>query len=163
MVTKSERQAMIDRYAEGPTVLRIAFDEAPERARKWRSTDGDWSVHEIIAHCADSEAYAAIRIRLLADESSPMIVGYDQEQWARTFDYHSRPLEPAFAVIESVRASTTELIKSFDDDVWSSVGTHTETGRYSAEDWLTTYSQHLHDHAAQIRANITQWLVANDP
>lgn len=153
---------MIDRYAEGPMALQTAFNEVPENARQWRPTECDWSVHEIIIHCADSEAYAAIRIRLLAAENNPTIIGYDQEQWARTFGYHGRPLEPAFAVIAGVRASTAELINTFDDDVWSSVGTHTETGRYSADDWLATYSQHLPDHAAQIHANIRKWQAVND-
>jgi isopenicillin N synthase-like dioxygenase len=30
-------------------------------------------------------------------------------------------------------------------------GTHTESGRYSVEDWLRIYAAHAHNHAAQIR------------
>jgi hypothetical protein len=31
------------------------------------------------------------------------------------------------------------------------VGTHTESGPYTAEKWLTIYAVHAHDHAAQIK------------
>lgn len=156
-MSSSKRQFLKERYAAGPQALREAFDDAPSEAHSWRPSEADWSIHEIIVHCADSETYAAIRIRLLAAETTPVIVGYDQELWARILNYHARPLEPAFAVIETVRSSTAELIASLDDSVWSAVGTHSEVGAWSAEDWLQTYSSHLHDHADQIRSNIEKW------
>ena len=37
------------------------------------------------------------------------------------------------------------------DDDWARAGTHSESGRYTAEDWLTIYAAHAHNHAAQIR------------
>lgn len=153
----ADHQAMIERYASGPHALRKAVDHASPGMLKWKPAIVDWSIHEVVIHCADSEMYAGIRIRLLAAEESPVIVGYNQEHWVRAFRYHTRPHELAFAVIESVRASTSELIASFGEADWSAVGTHTETGRYSSEDWLRTYSSHLHDHADQIRSNIEKW------
>jgi hypothetical protein len=38
------------------------------------------------------------------------------------------------------------------DAEWSRAGTHTDTGRYTAEDWLAIYADHAVVHAAQIRA-----------
>ncbi len=40
------------------------------------------------------------------------------------------------------------------DEDWERTGTHTETGRYSVEDWLTIYARHGHDHAEQIRRSL---------
>jgi hypothetical protein len=37
------------------------------------------------------------------------------------------------------------------EDQWRIVGTHTESGPYSIEDWLRIYSSHAHDHAEQIK------------
>ncbi len=37
------------------------------------------------------------------------------------------------------------------DADWSRAGTHSESGRYTAEDWLRIYADHAHNHAAQIR------------
>jgi hypothetical protein len=33
---------------------------------------------------------------------------------------------------------------------WRLVGTHTESGPYTTEDWLRIYAAHAHDHAAQV-------------
>lgn len=85
------------------------------------------------------------------------MVGYDQEKWARSFAYHRRSLDLAFSVIDGIRSSTAELIASFDQSTWSASGKHTESGEYSAEDWLHTYGAHLHDHASQIRNNTHRW------
>jgi len=156
----TDRQPLIDRYTAGPAELKAAFETAPIEARQWKPSASDWSIHEIIIHCADSETHAGIRIRLLAAGATPVIIGYDQEHWARALHYHDRPLDPAFALIESVRASTANLIASFDAAAWSSAGTHTGSGKYSADDWLDTYAVHLHDHADQIRNNVERWKTA---
>jgi hypothetical protein len=37
------------------------------------------------------------------------------------------------------------------EEDWKREGWHTESGRYTAEDWLQIYAAHAHNHAAQIR------------
>ena len=135
----------------------LAVDHAPggRGGGAWRCSCG--TVCEIVVHCADSETNAHGRIRYLAAEPDPLIVGYDQEEWARVFDYHARPLAPALATIEAVRANTAALIRSFPEDAWTRVGRHSDSGSYSAEDWLRIYAAHLHDHADQIAANLAAW------
>jgi hypothetical protein len=99
----------------------------------------------------------AMRLRYLLAEKDPAIVGYDQDAWARIFDYHSRPLEPALAVIEAVRAHTTALLRTLGDEGWSRSGRHTESGAYSVDTWLRIYSDHLEGHARQIARNLEAW------
>jgi len=159
-VNSDERSTLIKRYGAGPAELRRAWESVPVEARTWRPEPEEWSAHEIVVHCADSEAYAAVRIRLLVAEPEPLIVGYDQEQWVEAFGYRDLPVAPAFAVVDAVRASTFALIEQLPDWAWSTTGRHTESGAYSAEDWLRTYAAHLHDHADQIRANIEAWNLA---
>jgi hypothetical protein len=154
---EEHRNQLIQRYAEGPGFLRQAWQEVPSDARQWRPSPGAWSAHEIVIHCADSETFAATRIRLLAAESSPLIVGYDQDRWAIIFDYHQRSPDLALDVVTSVRAGTSELLRSLGEESWAAQGRHSEQGPYSAHDWLTTYAAHLHDHAHQIRANLAAW------
>ena len=42
-------------------------------------------------------AHNRLRIRYLLAEPEPLIVGYDQDAWARLFDYHAQPLEASLA------------------------------------------------------------------
>ena len=156
-MSRTERQQKIDRYAEGFAVLQHAFSEAPETSLRWKPSATDWSIHEVIIHCADAELQGSIRFRLLAAGPTPVILDWDQEHWARALNYHDQPLEPALALVGAIRSSTTALIATFDDAVWSAVGTHTVAGPYSADNVLDTYHDHLHVHAAQIRGNIESW------
>jgi hypothetical protein len=145
-----ERQTLIERYADGPRRLREALGQVPDAALRWRPAPGKWSVHEVVCHCADSETNAAMRIRYVLAEQSPTIVGYDQDAWAQQLDYKDHPLEPALAAVEAVRANTVPILMRLPEDAWTRQGTHTESGRYSAEDWLRVYAEHLEVHARQI-------------
>lgn len=152
-----ERRSLIDRYAEGASVLLEAWNELMPEIRKWKPDAESWSAHEIIVHCADSETIAATRIRLLISEPNAILVGYDQEEWVDIFRYHDRDVELCFDTIRAVRAFTAPVIRAMPDAAWSATGSHTQSGRYSAEDWLRLYSAHLHDHADQIRENIRDY------
>jgi hypothetical protein len=153
----AERAALIDRYAAGPRLLRDAWARVPASARQWRPAPGEWSAHEVVCHCADSETHAASRIRIVASEPDPVILGYDESAWARDFDYHAHPVDLAMATVEAVRANTTALLRRLPDAAWARVGRHSESGRYSAEDWLRIYAEHLEGHARQIDANLAAW------
>jgi hypothetical protein len=154
---RAKREALIQQFADGPVRLRAALATVPPAALKWRPAPKEWSAHEVVIHCADSETNSFGRIRFLLAETAPTIQGYDQDRWAVTFGYHDLPLEPALAVVDAVRASTTALIRGLPDEAWTRVGHHTESGRYSAEDWLQIYADHLEGHARQIEHNVARW------
>jgi DinB superfamily len=156
-LSESERAALIQRYADGPSRLKASLARVPAEALQWRPKSGEWSAHEVVVHCADSETNAAARIRYVTAEADPVVLGYNEAEWARRFDYHSHPLEPALAVVETVRANTVVLLRRLPEEAWRRVGRHTESGRYSAEDWLAIYAEHLEIHAGQIDANLAAW------
>ncbi|MGH7277599.1 MAG: DinB family protein, partial [Candidatus Rokuibacteriota bacterium] len=150
---RDERERLIEQYAEGPVRLEAALDGVPAQARTWRPAPGEWSAHEVVCHCADSETNAAARIRYVVAEKDPLVLGYDESAWAVTFDYHAHPLEVALATVHAVRANTTALLRRLAPEAWGREGRHTESGRYTAEDWLRIYAAHLENHARQIENN----------
>jgi len=153
----NERARLIERYAAGPGRLRQALAAVPAPAMQWRPEPDAWSAHEVAVHCADSETQAASRIRVLTSEKEPLIVGYDQDAWARDHDYHAHPVDLALAVVDAVRASTAALLRRLPEAAWAREGRHTESGRYTAEDWLRIYAEHLEGHARQIEDNAAAW------
>ena len=158
-----QRRHRIQQYASGPSRLRAAVERVPEEARRWRPAAGEFSVHEIVCHCGDSETNAAVRLRYLLAEEDPVIVGYDPDNWASCFDYHSHPLEAALAAVDAVRANTVPLLLRLPEDAWQKAGTHTESGRYTASDWLTIYSEHLDEHVKQIDRTLEAWQASRKP
>jgi hypothetical protein len=156
-LTRAEREALIEQYAAGPPRLEGALATVPAAAMQWRPAPGEWSAHEVICHCADSESNGSLRIRYLVAEKEPVIQGYDEATWARVLDYHAHPLEPALATVRAVRANALALIRRLPDSAWAREGRHTESGHYTAEDWLRIYAEHLELHARQIEANVAAW------
>lgn len=157
MMTPKERLSLIERYSAGPRLLRAAVERVPADALRWRPATGKWSAHEVVCHCADSETVSSTRIRFLTGEERPTILGYDPDRWAQRFDYQSLPLELALRQIDQVRAWTADLIRRFPPEYWAREGTHSESGPYGAEKWLTTYAEHLEIHARQIERNLAAW------
>ncbi len=151
------RSSWLERYRTGPSLLRGAWDEAPAEMRAWRPAAGAWSALEVVAHCADSETYAAIRIRLLLAEAEPLIVGYDENVWARRFDYQGSDPEASLHLVETVRAHTSTLLARLPEEAWGRMGRHSHSGPYGTDDWLRSYGEHLELHAAQIRRNLVAW------
>ncbi len=161
-LTQIERDELIHRYSTGAAKLKAAFEKIPEKARQWRPGPDKWSAHEVVCHAADSETTAAMRIRYLLSEKDPVIQGYDQAQWARDFEYHRFPVAPAFAAVEAVRANTTPMLRLLSERDWAKAGKHSESGSYSAEDWLRIYAEHLEKHSRQIDRNLEAWKAAGN-
>jgi len=151
------RNAFLRRYAEGPRLLRRAWEEVPTEARAWRPGTGKWSAHEVVVHCADSETYSAIRIRLLLADPEPLIIGYDENEWARRFDYHASDPELALELVGNVRTHTSAMLARLPEDAWGRTGRHSHSGPYGTDDWLPLYAEHLEVHTAQIRRNLAAW------
>lgn len=157
MLTPDERAELIAQYRVGPERLEAALARVPEAAHQWRPAPGEWSAHEVIIHCADSETTSAGRIRYVLAEPEPQILSYDQDRWAIQFNYHALPLAPALATIAAVRANTVPMLERLDESAWARAGHHSESGRYSAEDWLRIYAEHLELHVTQIENNLRAW------
>jgi len=156
-MTAQEREALVAQYAQGPQRIREALAKVPPEALKWRPAPEKWSAHEVVVHCADSETNAALRIRYLLAEKNALIVGYDQDAWARVFDYHAQPLDESLAVTAAARSRTVPLLRAMKEADWTKQGRHTESGPYTPEDWLRIYAAHLEGHARQIERNMEAW------
>lgn len=153
-----ERRRRIHQYASGPEKLREASARVPAEAMRWRPAPDEFSVHEIVVHCADAEMVDAARIRYLTAERYPVIVGYDESEWARVLDYHSHSVEAALATVDVVCANTAALLERLPEPAWATaVGRHTMSGRYTADDWLATGSEHIEEHIKQIDSNLEAW------
>lgn len=149
-----DRTELLDRYRIGYAVVADALTGLAEADLDHSPAPGEWTPRMVAHHLADSEATAFIRLRRLIAEDDPVIVGYDEAEFARRLHY-DRPIAASLEVLRTVRQASLELLESLGPDEWERAGTHTESGRYSVDDWLRIYAGHPHDHAAQIHAAAT--------
>ncbi len=150
-MTPEERNELISTYAAGYDEVMNALDGFPADSLGAHPIPGKWSAREIVHHLGDSESFSAGRLRKLLIEDNAMIQGYDQDEYASKLRYNERDMAPALDAFRSARESTLQLLRLMTEDDWQRVGTHTESGRYSTEDWLKIYAAHAHNHASQIR------------
>ena len=75
----------------------------------------------------------------------------EQDHFATRLRYNERDMAPALEAFRAARESTVPLLRMMTDEDWLRTGTHTESGLYTTENWLTIYASHAHNHAAQIR------------
>ena len=144
-----ERSRLIARYKDGHRVVADALQGATEEDLD-HVVDGDWTPRQIAHHLADSEMMSAIRIRRLLSEDEPVIHGYDEKAFAMKLT-GDRPIEPSLEAMRWARETSAQVVERMTEEDWLRAGTHTESGRYSAEDWLRIYAAHAHDHADQIK------------
>lgn len=150
-MTPEERTVFIRQYAAGYDEVVSALNDFPAERLGERLIPGKWTAREIVHHLGDSETTSAIRIRKLLAEDNPLIQGYDQDQFATKLRYNERDMALALEAFRYARANTVPLLEIMTEEDWQRAGTHTESGAYTAEDWLRIYAAHAHNHASQIR------------
>ena len=143
-----ERKALIRRYRDGHRAIAQALEGLRDDELD-RSASDEWTPRMIAHHLADSEMTSAIRLRRLIAENNPVINGYDEAEFAKRLT-SDRPIEASIEAMRWARESTAQILERLTDEDWLRAGTHSESGRYSVEDWLTIYANHGHDHAKQI-------------
>ncbi|HEX8474012.1 MAG TPA: DinB family protein [Pyrinomonadaceae bacterium] len=149
-MTTDERQHLIAQYNAGYDEVLKHLAGFSQEELKAHPLDGKWSALEIVHHLADSEMTSALRLRKLLTEKHPVIHGYDEAAYAVLLRYNERDLAPALEAFRNARATTAQILSQMTDQDWAREGWHTESGRYTAEDWLRIYAAHAHNHAAQI-------------
>ena len=150
-MTPEERNELINTYAAGYNEVMNALDGFPADSLGAHPLPGKWSAREIVHHLGDSESFSGARLRKLLIEDNAVIQGYDQDEYAIKLRYNERDMAPALDAFRSARETSLQVLRLMSEDDWQRSGTHTESGRYSMEDWLKIYAAHAHNHAAQIR------------
>src|SRR5262245_38565568 len=145
-----ERARLIGMYRDGYAAVAEALLKITPAELDARPGPNRWTAREIVHHLADSEMPSAIRLRRLLAEDHPQIQGYDQEEFARRLHYE-RPHEASLEAFRYARMTTAELLQCLQPADWLREGTHSESGRYTIETWLSIYAEHAHKHARQIR------------
>ena len=150
-MTQEEREQLISQYADGYNEVVKSLEGLTPDQLTAHPLPGKWSACEIVQHLADSEMASAIRIRRLLAEERPVIQGYDQDHYATRLKYNERDIAPALESLRSSRATTVQILSQMTVIDWRREGWHSESGLYTAENWLEIYAAHAHNHAAQIR------------
>ena len=113
--------------------------EAVER----RPAPREWSVAELLGHLWDAEVAYSFRARA-------MLIGYDQDAWARLA---RPPYDELLAAFGALRAANLALARGTPEARWGRLGIHEERGPTSFR--LTTETVAGHDRAHLLQLDQT--------
>jgi hypothetical protein len=157
-MTTNDRKQKIKSYGAAYQQLTAALKRFPKEMWQYRPAPGDWTIHEILVHIADSEANSYVRCRRFIAEPGSAVLGYDESKWARDLHYHDQSPDDAVELFRWLRKQSYDLVKNLPEETWSNTVEHSENGLMTLDDWLGIYEQHISDHIAQMQAVHDAWV-----
>lgn len=138
--------ALIDRYAIGPATLEYAVYGLTDEQARARPGPGLWSIAELVAHLADSDAVGGDRIKRILAEPEPTLLAYDETAWNERLKMQESSMEDAVALFRANRRWVEQVLRRCDEADFKRWGTHTEKGSVTLADQVVTYVTHLDYH-----------------
>lgn len=114
---------------------------------------GEWSVRWIVHHIADAEANAYVRLRRLLAEPAPTnLQAFDEVAWSRHLRYN-RPIAASLSAFQALRQTNVEILATLAESDLRRMGRHETAGPMTLDQWLLKNTNHVVDHALQIKRN----------
>ena len=153
----AELTAALEATAEAlPELARRLAAEAGAAASDAAGSEGAgleeaWSARQVLAHLADFELVAAVRVRAVLSLSRPDLPTYGQEEFTHRFA-NVESAEEAVARFLVVRRSTLRVLKSLTDQDWERTGLHPRRGEETLRRTVEMLVAHDRGHLEQMRA-----------
>jgi hypothetical protein len=137
---------LLDRYAQGPDLLRRAVRGLTPGQMQAFPVPGTWSMQQIVVHLLDSDLIASHRMKRIIAEDNPTLHAYDETRFARTLFYEHEPLDEVLSLFALNRAQTARILHRLPDDASRRVGTHNQRGELRLDQMVQDYVEHVDHH-----------------
>ena len=148
----SEIPDLLERFRRGAELLAVAITGAAGSEVDFAPQPGQWSIRQIVAHLADAEIVATMRLRQILAEDDPKLQAWDQNAWATKLDYARRKPSQSLETFRRIRGENYELIKDLPESAFDRAGIHSDRGRMTLRQLVQLIAEHAENHAAQLRA-----------
>jgi len=158
--TPQQYTARILGYVEGEDPIKVQKSTAKKLQKlirplskkelRRRPAPDRWSVAEILAHLADAEVVGSWRMRSILATNGISLQAFDQDVWAKTFDYADRDPEHSLKIFRVLRENNLSMLKSLPPKSWERYGIHSERGKESIAHIVRMFAGHDLNHSRQI-------------
>jgi len=144
------RNLHIEAIAGLPARMRGAVAGLSEQQLNTPYREGGWTVRQVVHHVPDSHLNAYIRFKWAITEENPTIKAYDETSWAKLKDSELTPIEVSLALLESLHARWTVLLRSLAPEDFKRTWIHPESGPHDLDWLLGLYAWHGQHHVAHV-------------
>lgn len=147
----SEISDLLERFRRGPELLAVATTGAagPELDFK---PENKWSVRQIVAHLADSEAVTAMRLRQIIAEDHPPLPAWDQNLWAQKLGHEKQKISQILELFRVLRHANYDVLKDLPESAFARTGNHSERGEITLLKLTQLNAEHVEHHVQQLAA-----------
>ncbi|MGB7583304.1 MAG: DinB family protein [Terriglobales bacterium] len=147
-------------FIEGQEPLQVQRETARKLAKlvkplskkqlSTRPEPGKWSIAEVLAHLVDAEIAGSWRMRLIIGNDGVPVQAFDQDVWAKTFDYGRREPKDSLETFRVLRENNLRMLKALPKNLWENHGMHQERGRETIAHIVRMFAGHDLNHLAQV-------------
>ena len=141
----------IEHYAAGAGKLYGSIAGLHRRELGAFPVPGTWSIQQIVLHLMDSDLIGSDRMKRVAAEDNPTLIGYDETAFAKNLPYGDLDVQMACDIFEKNRIMTAEILRRLPVAAFARTGNHNERGTVSLAELVETYVGHLEYHLEFIR------------
>lgn len=144
-------RSLIERYAAGANALTEAIAGLTKEELNAHPVPGTWSIQEIVLHMMDSDLIGADRMKRVAAEDHPTLIGYNETLFAKTLYGDDLDVQLAAEIFAKNRQMTAAMLRRLPDTAFARTGYHNEHGDLSLAEFLANYVGHLDHHLKFVR------------
>ncbi len=137
---------VIERYEKGPELLEAAVAGLSQEHLHARPGPGEWSIHEVVIHLADSDAVSVDRMKRIVAMDEPTLLNCDESAFIRRLQPETQLLDDAILIFRLNRRQWARVLRSLAPQAFDRVGHHSISGRVALRDMIVTYIDHLDWH-----------------
>jgi len=142
---------LIERYAAGADVPAKSIAGLERGDLLAFPVPGTWSIQQIILHLMDSDLIGSDRMKRIAAEERPTLVGYNETAFGNRLGYEHLSARDAAEIFRLNRLMTAEILRRLPPAAFERTGQHTERGEVTLEQLLAGYAEHVDHHLKFIR------------
>ena len=137
---------VLQRFRLGGPLLLYAVEGLTAARTTERPGPGAWSIAELVAHLVDADLVHAERMKRMIAEDNPTLLNFDESEWVARLGSHALPIAEGASLFAANRAYMATLLARRPESDYARCGTHTEYGRKTLAEELTTMVTHLDYH-----------------
>lgn len=120
MKSPANKDSIIARYREGPTLLERALAGLTDAELDTAPTEGGWTIRQIVHHIVDGDDLwkTCIKQALGNNQTEFSLDWYrtlSQDKWADRWAYAQRPVEVSLALLKAIRDHVMQLLEHVPD------------------------------------------------
>jgi DinB superfamily len=138
--------SMIDQFERGGEKLRQAVVGLTREDLAAFPVPGTWSIQQIVIHLMDSELVGIDRMKRVAAEDNPLLIGYDETKFSQRLFYDQQSVESALTMIDLSRREFAKVLRKLPAEAFARTGVHNEVGKVTLGELVKKYVHHLDHH-----------------